>query len=202
MTPMARNTMRKELHFSAFSGMSTKKIITTILLLSLPRGVNAVSISGFISAAVAFGAYLTPLIQQFSNPLAYAGASKVGTREVKSFLNDSNVKIYSAIVAAITVFYLVQKMYSSQTNRMRLQLESARLSYNAEQRRLNREAANRMANRQLQMFNRMVQSQGAIVKQAVQEAVTLTRPMLMQLENGRDPIVPVPRLMLNKNKQN
>jgi hypothetical protein len=200
MTAKARNTARRDLRFSSLSGMSTKKIITTIILLSMPTKASAVSLSGVAAAATAFGTFMAPIIQRVTTPVAYAGALKVGLSEVKTFMSDTNTRVYSAIIAAITVLFLLQKVYASRTNRMRISLEASRLAHNAEQRRLNREAMNRMANRQLQMFNRMAQSQGTIVKQAVREAVALTRPMLLQLEDGGDPVVPIPRLTGTKSK--
>lgn len=202
MTAKARNTARKDLHFSSLSVMSTKKIITTILLLSMPAGASAVSVSELVAAATAFGTFLAPIIQKITTPVAYVGAIKVARSEISSFLSNSNTKVYSAIVAAITVLLILQRVYSSRTNRMRITLETMRLSHNAEQRRMNREAMNRMANRQLQMFTTLVQGQGTVVRQAVREAVALTQPMLLQLENSRDPIVPVPRITGSKSKQN
>jgi len=204
MTAKARNTARKDLHFSSLSGMSTKKIITTILLLSMPASASAMSAGGLVAVATAFGTFMAPIIQRITTPVAYAGALKMSLSEVKSFLNDPNTRVYSAVIAAIAVLLILQRVYSSRTNRMRITLETMRLSHNIEQRRLNREAMNRMANRQLQMFTTLVQGQGTIVKQAVREAVSLTQPMLLQLESGRDPIVPIPRLTGtgSKSKQN
>lgn len=206
MTPKARDTARKDLRVSSLSGMSTKKIISVILLLSLPKNVSASSISGLLSAATAFGTFLAPVIQRVSAPAAYAGMIKVASSEAKSFLNDSNTKIYSAIAAAITVILLLQRVYASRTERMRITLERNRLAHNAEQRRLNREASREAMNRQLQLFNRIVQGQGMMVKQAVQEAVLRTQPMLLQLEEGKDPVIPIPRITgssrSTKSKQN
>ena len=201
MTAKARNTARKDLRFSSLSGMSTKKIITTIILLSMPANASAISIGPLLTAATAFGTFLAPIIQKITTPVAYVGALKVARSEISSFLSEPNTKVYSAIVAAITVLLILQRVYSSRTNRMRITLETMRLSHNAEQRRMNREAMNRMANRQLQMFTTLVQGQGTIVKQAVREAVSITQPMLLQLENGR---VPVPRIINtgSKSKQN
>ena len=167
----------------------------------MPANASAISIGPLLTAATAFGTFLAPIIQKITTPVAYVGALKVARSEISSFLSEPNTKVYSAIVAAITVLLILQRVYSSRTNRMRITLETMRLSHNAEQRRMNREAMNRMANRQLQMFTTLVQGQGTIVKQAVREAVSITQPMLLQLENGR---VPVPRIINtgSKSKQN
>jgi len=187
MTPKARTAARKDLRFSKLSGMTTKKIISTILLLSLPKGADAFSLSfsGLFQAASAAGAFLAPLIQQTAKPAAYAASVKVVGGEIKSLLNRTDVKVYSAIVAAITVLVLIQRMYA---NRTRVQLENRRMAHNAEQRRLNRES-------QKQMFNMMIQGQTGLVKQAVQQAVAIANPMMLQLEAGRDPVVPIPRIV-------
>jgi hypothetical protein len=168
--------------------------------------VSAVSISGLLTAATAFGTFMAPIIQRVSTPVAYAGALKMSATEVKSFLNDTNTKIYSAVVAAITVILLLQRVYASRTERMRITLERNRLAHNAEQRRLNREASREAMNRQLLLFNRIVQGQGMLVKQAVQEAVSRTQPMILQLEEGKDPVIPIPKITgssrISKPKQN
>lgn len=204
MTAKARNTARRDLHFSSLSGMSTKKIITTILLLSMPKSASAYSMDQVLAAATAFGVFIAPIINKITTPVAYVSAIKVGRAEITSFLSNSNTKVYSAVIAAITVLLILQRVYSSRTNRMRITLETMRLSHNAEQRRMNREAMNRMANRQLQMFTTLVQGQGSVVKQAVREAVALTQPMMLQLESGRDPVVPIPKITNtgSKSKQN
>jgi hypothetical protein len=89
---------------------------------------------------------------------------------------------------------------------MRITLERNRLAHNAEQRRLNREASREAMNRQLLLFNRIVQGQGMLVKQAVQEAVSRTQPMILQLEEGKDPVIPIPKITgssrISKPKQN
>lgn len=194
MTSRARNAARKDLRFSSLSGMTSKKIISLILLLSLPAGVKG-SVMSVLTAA---GVYLMPIIQNVAKPLAYTGLIKTGATEAKSFLNNPNVKIYSAIVAAITVLMIFQKIYLAKTERLRIaestRLEMAKLTHNAEQRRLNREAMNRAEQRRLEMFNKMIQGQGMVVKSAVKEALAVTQPMLLQIEQGRDPVVPVPKL--------
>ena len=157
MTSRARNAARKDLRFSGLSGMTSKKIISLILLLSLPTGVKA----NVMSVLTAAGVFLMPLIQSVAKPLAYTGLIKTGAKEAKTLLDNQTLKIYAAVVAAITVLLIIQRIYASKTERVRIaestRLEMMRLTHNAEQRRLNREAMNRAEQRRLEMFNKMIQ---------------------------------------------
>jgi len=201
MTPAARTLTRKNLRVSKLSNLSSKKIITMLILLSLPTGTNAFAFvipPAVIAACVSFATGLMAALPQMMVPAAYAGSAAVMRSQVIQFLSNTNVRVYSAIIAAITVILLLQRIYSSQTTRLQIAANknkhAAQLVHNDKQKQLNRDAANRAGQRQLEMLNRMIQGQGTMVQSAIQSALTMTQPMLLQLQQGQDPVVPIPRV--------
>ena len=183
MTNNARRVTRQNLRFSKLRGMQTGRIIKLIVLLGLPSGAQAIPWLSFLpSAAVTY--------------LSQAVAVQVSKSALTSFLANENVRVYSAIIAGIAILYFMQKIYSSRTNRLRIQLERNRMRHNAEQREKNREAQNRLMKHQMNMMAMMMQSQTQVVSSAIREAIQTTHGMATALTRGEDPRVPVPLIRL------
>ncbi len=177
MTNNARRVTRQNLRFSKLRGMQTSRIIKLIVLLGLPTG------------AQGFYQYLpTAAI----NYIAQSASVYVTRTAITSFLANENVRVYSAVVAGLAILYLMQKMYASKTNRLRMQLERNRMKHNAEQREKNREAQNRQMKHQMNMMAMMLQGQTQVVSSAIREAIQTTHGMAVNLIEGKDARVPVP----------
>ena len=183
MTNNARKVTRQNLRFSKLRGMQTNRIIKLIVLLGLPAGAQALPWMSFVpSAAITY--------------LSQAVAVQVSKSAVTSFLANENVRVYSAIIAGITILYLMQKFYASRTNRLRMQLERNRMRHNAEQREKNREAQNKLMKHQMNMMSLMMQGQTQVISSAIREAIQTTHGMAAAITQGQDARVPVPLIRL------